>query len=702
MLGLFFEGRASYAYTTEDAIDRQVLRDNLAHRSSARLLRDGKVTDEVTEALIFFASPLFEELWSAEHGAGEPNRPLSPDAESAFRVMWRNLRQTELEYDHLATEALLNGGGAQYVFTMMRGRRDTVGHAVDRVRYFYERLYSFRKLQGIEVRLRNKLSEQLLDGGPTEHPPVAILRKAHFDIVTEDNRSGSIISDLTVEAGRDGVRVLPMNLMNNRSLSSWAWESKDKQLQVVRVIDEDGSELPFSHRYHEILVQLPVALHRGETRQLRFETEGEVFTSFLAHPTRLSGFPVGSADDYFDLFIEPWHPEPFGWSKEPFTSTLRIRTRKPYRPVVTGTVTAFREEGKFYELEATATQEPGQLAIFAGKYKTKEQRFDDRIIRVHAYAMANDRALGTLLGLSHYFLDYFEHILGPYPFEELDIVEVPYWGFGIAPAGMVLLTSEAYNPQEGFLSRLFSRGINSRLAHEIAHQWFGHQVNSASQRDNWLTESFAEYLSGLAMAVSGADEHKVAGFKRMHEEWWREAKFAKDAGPITAANMLSGDLAFRMRYGLLYNRGPLVLHMLRTYIGDDAFFAVLREFLKRANNGMVTTEDFEATASDVLGSDLTWFFDQWIRQGGIPVLHVEHRVETNDAGEPVLVGRVEQEPDGPFKKLYLPLILEYKGGEKEVKLLFLDQPTQEFRIALTRTPKKVLVDPAHNNLVIYR
>ena len=63
---------------------------------------------------------------------------------------------------------------------------------------------------------------------------------------------------------------------------------------------------------------------------------------------------------------------------------------------------------------------------------------------------------------------YYEEFLGPYPFAELEIVEVPHFGFGIAPSGIVLLTTDAYKPHTSFLAAYFSRGVNSRAFRPVS------------------------------------------------------------------------------------------------------------------------------------------------------------------------------------------------------------------------------------------
>jgi aminopeptidase N len=262
--------------------------------------------------------------------------------------------------------------------------------------------------------------------------------------------------------------------------------------------------------------------------------------------------------------------------------------------------------------------------------------------------------------------------------------------------------SDASSRSGGADSWGISRGVNSRLAHEIAHQWFPHQAMPATARDTWLSESFAEYLSGLAMSMAQTEGRDMEGYRQQFAGWQFEAKACKDVGSLETATMLGGSSGYREYACLVYNRGPLVLHMLHTLVGNEKFFAILKRFLERGKAGPVTSEDLRQAAEAVLQADMAWFFDQWVRQGGIPEITVEYRVSAGPDDTFVLSGRVAQ-ADGPsFKKIHIPFVLEMGGDRRDLRLLFQDQPVKEFRFDLPGKPKKVSIDPAQNNLAVYR
>ncbi len=734
-LGFFFAGAGRYFYKSEDPADRRLIAENVGRETQAAIYYNYTISDTFEHLVVFFAAPRFEELWGGASSMVGPavaaTVTLSGGQRSDFERIWKRVQEGYLQYDHFAATARLNGLPRQYIYAEFEGGRETAGYSYDAIDEFEEQLFLFRKVQGYDFRWQRPLSHQLIEGGRTMHPADLTLRDIRIEVSTEDNHSATINSDLTLASGTDGIRIARLDLLNNRDPDHRNWASTKNQLVLRRVVDDSGRPLPFSHRYYEVLVQLPKPLARGQEQRLRFETQGDVLTDW--HGRR--------NDNFFDLAFDAWYPRPRVSASAGFTSSLKIRTRAPYRPLASGQVVALREGGGFFELETRTPATADGPVVFAGKYKTREESVEDVTIRSNAYADAVEEVQEKMPRIAAQFLRFYQQSLGPYPLGKLDIIEIPeflqevgdpfhyfgigWGGFGVAPPGLVLMSSDAYNPYKiaatmttyrdrsntytdpqearsgGQGSWNISRGVNARLAHEIAHQWFPHQAMPATLRDVWLSESFAEYLSGLAMGAVQPDARQAEGFPQRFAAWQFETKACKDVGSLEMAAMLSGQGARREYECLVYNRGPLVLHMLRSLAGNDGFFAILRKFLERGKTGPVTTDDFRRATEAVLQVDMGWFFNQWVRQGGIPEIRLKYAVERRGA-QYVLAGRAEQ-ADGPaFKKIHIPFVLEMDGGRRDLRLLFQDQPVKEFSFDLPGKPKQVTVDPAQNNLAIYR
>ena len=223
----------------------------------------------------------------------------------------------------------------------------------------------------------------------------------------------------------------------------------------------------------------------------------------------------------------------------------------------------------------------------------------------------------------------------PYPFRELDILEINDWGFGVAPAGVIYITKEAFNnattaratagdEDEAFLNAATSRGINERFAHEVAHGFFPHIVQLASNQDGWLSESIADYVS--ATCIQRTSPNAKEGQRRFDlalREWKNGAGTLKPGASIFLASELAfEDVADGMdRQNLLYAKGPLVLHAIRREFarmkggaeqGDPHFFSFLRALVRNFTFKPIETRMLPAILRQMTETDWQPFFEKYV------------------------------------------------------------------------------------------
>lgn len=693
-IGFVVDGEGKFIYRVTDPQDLRVFAANARANAGTLSVGDDRLVGDLRQILVLHARPVFKSLVSEVDARDDvPDR-----ARSFFDSAMKNLALAEVSFDHVIPEARLNGGALDFVRVEIEGAKTKIGYEYDALRSNGERLFSYYSPPGFNRRYEMGISFQGRGGG---EPASAGFSIDHVSakVSTEDNRSGRIDSTLTVTGARPGLRGLAFNLINNRDPKTETWESERNQLVVERVVDEKGQSLSFSHRYHEIVVDLGRELTQGEPAKLTFETRGEIF----------SGIGGYRDDNYLNLSQFSWFPTALYPSQSAFTFDIVVRTKKPYRPVASGDDISLVEEGDHFVLTAASKTKSWQLAIFAGKYKTKTARAGHVEVRSHAYGLVDDKLNEQVAQVAASLLMIYQGILGPYPWTELDIVEVPtFEPFGISSPGLVLLTSSTFKPQDGWVAEKgTSEGRTALLAHEIAHQWFGFRAWPLDPiSDNWITESFAEYMSGLAMGVvvqqSGVNKAQILDFKEMLARWRGQALFAVGKGTVAGANLLDSSLGDEYRFYLLYGRGPLVLHMLRTLIGEKGFMVALHRFLDEANYGAISARRFEEIISETVGQDMTWFFDQWIRGDGIPEIRVEHEIIPGSGRGVLLRGKVRQKAGPDFKKIHVPLILQDADGKLSVKLVLQEKPEQPFSFELPSAPKRILVDPSNNNLASYK
>jgi peptidase M1-like protein len=687
-LGFYFEGNGGWGYTADDSADRATLTTNIERTAKTLRLSGTRVNDTFQRLLVLFTQPTWNEVWEAAAGAG--GTPIPGNGAKSASEMLTGASSSYPEFDFRLAQARLNGTG-RWVYVEAAGGLERVGYVFDDVRDGFERLFNFRKVVDFKVRFTQTLSMQRIPGWDAARQEWLLLKRADVSVETPDNKRGTIVSTLGVHVKGSGLRVIPLDLANSLDPDSASWNSPKNSLDVGRVVDDMDHELQFAHKYGELLVEIARTTAKESDLEFRVESAGDVFLDIQGRHN----------DSYFILQQNGWLPEPASWRGSRYTYNIKVRTKKPWRPVISGRETLLMNDGDAVVAESKSEHPSHILAVLGGKYVTKGETIDGRSIRVHAYAMARKNVIENMPKLAGVLVKFYSSLLGPMPAEELDIVEVPEYGFGISPSGVVLITTEAYEPHHDDLANYLVRGINARLAHEIAHQWFGHKEMDADPSEQWLSESFAEYFSGLAMGALAGDDKAIYGFPQMLAEWRADAKICSDAAPIATANYLGGERGFPERRCLLYARGPLVLHMLRTMIGNDRFAAATKKYLDKADMGPATTADFARAVSETVGTDMSWFFEQWVRGTGIPQVGVEQHLDRGQDGQYRLWGTMRQAGGPSFKKLIVPLVVDL-GGRTEVHPVFVEHPETKFEFVLAEHPKSVKVDPFGNNIATYK
>jgi Peptidase family M1 domain len=220
------------------------------------------------------------------------------------------------------------------------------------------------------------------------------------------------------------------------------------------------------------------------------------------------------------------------------------------------------------------------------------------------------------------------------------------------------------------------------IAHELAHQWFGQAVGWSNYHEQWLSEGFAQYFAAL-YAQHQRGDGVFAGVMRHMRRW---AMRESDQGPVYLGYRLghikSDGRVFR---ALVYNKGAVVLHMLRRLVGDDAFFRGVRHFYSASRFRKVGTDDLRKAFEAEAGRPLDRFFDQWIYGSTLPRLKVQYRVEGAE-----LAVHVDQ--IGDVFEVPVTLTLQYTGGRKtDVVVAVRDQSTDQ-RIPLDTTLQSVAIN----------
>jgi aminopeptidase N len=223
----------------------------------------------------------------------------------------------------------------------------------------------------------------------------------------------------------------------------------------------------------------------------------------------------------------------------------------------------------------------------------------------------------------------------------------------------------------------------STIAHELFHQWFGDYVTTESWSNLTLNESFANYSQVL----------------------WKEYKYGKDAGLEENYNEMSGYLTsgseskdlVRFHYenredmfdAVSYNKGGRILHMMRHFIGDSAFFKALNLYLTTNKFKSAEAHQLRLAFEEVSGRDLNWFFNQWYFGHGHPVTDISYVYD--DASKTVKVIIKQLQPGGNIFKLPIDIDI-YEGDKKTRNTVWANNAIDTFTFKYTQKPSLVNVD----------
>ena len=288
-----------------------------------------------------------------------------------------------------------------------------------------------------------------------------------------------------------------------------------------------------------------------------------------------------------------------------------------------------------------------------------------------------------IFGKTPEMLDYFSKVLNyPYPWPKYAQIVVRDFVSG----AMENTTASVF--MEDLLvtdKELLDYRWDDIIAHELFHHWFGNLVTCESWSNLALNEAFATYGEYLWYAYKYGEEEAAYHQWESLQTYLEEAK-EKKADLIRFTYEDQEDMFDHHSY----DKGALVLHMLRNYVGDEAFFKSLELYLKEHAFGTAEIHDLRMSFEKVAGEDLNWFFNQWFFASGHPQLEINHYQKGN-----VLTVEVKQNQDLSQTPVFsLPVMLgiwvdEEKAWEYPIEI---NASFEKFEFEIEDTVQLVLFD----------
>ncbi len=289
-----------------------------------------------------------------------------------------------------------------------------------------------------------------------------------------------------------------------------------------------------------------------------------------------------------------------------------------------------------------------------------------------------------IFGLTSEMIDCFSKLLGvDYPWEKYaQVVVYDYVSGAMENTTAVIHGTNMLQDSSDYVDGNYE----DYISHELFHHWFGDLVTCESWSNVTLNESFANYAEYI----------------------WREYKYGRDDADHLNQNdqaiyflvTKSDDPALvRFDYDdredvydvISYNKGGRILHMLRKYVGDEAFFASLKLYLETHIFGSAEVHDLRLAFEKVTGEDLNWFFNEWFFKEGHPVIEISY--DWNDSTKTQTV-TVEQKQDFEKNPLYrIPLRADvYHDGIVEHKKIVVERAKEIFEWKYEAKPDLINMD----------
>ncbi|MFN7967292.1 MAG: M1 family aminopeptidase [Acidobacteriota bacterium] len=398
-------------------------------------------------------------------------------------------------------------------------------------------------------------------------------------------------------------------------------------LRLSSLRDPSGSLIPFRQFLSSAWAYLPTPIAAGAELTLKAEFAGTLFEK-----TRSKEFRTGQT-----LL---WHPHVDAGTADRVEMEITVRFSPPIDVRVGGKrVGQGGEGGQKWVKHVSPGVAPG-IFVEVGQFEDVTDTNGEHAITV-SFSKQNQRWMSKekrdlFVAEARQILEWMEREVGPYPYGQLSIVIVDQ-DFGQSLPGTVIFPDVVLASGDLTLRyQVFDWRV--MLAHEVAHQWWGNRVIWASQRDAWLSEAMAEYLSQLYGRRSLLKKHE-GDYVSATKNWRRELEApsgwgrpVESVGPIVLSDRLNSSNCRGCYDSIVYRKGALALESLGQYIGEDRFLKMLQEIVKRSRGVALSGKTFLSMIAKLADTDVRWFERRYLEGTGFPLVSYTYRVEPASSG----------------------------------------------------------------------
>jgi hypothetical protein len=695
-------------------------------RSLKLLTKENEFSERFSQMVLRFTDSTYDEIKKAGSAGGSCDAGALKESQHTTRHKLKNNLEIRLLEDVLSSEP----GG--YFIAFIHGKK-----------YDGQELYEIDPHDGSDqvhflTYDENKEGEWASFPMAGEHKKGVVGRPViveHQQLEATLEKSGNLIgkAKTQITTDRNGVKVVQFDLYPT--------------LRVRSVKGEDGQTLPFiqedKNEDADYAVILPKPLSAGDHFTVETEYEGKG-----AVTNRGGGnyYLEGRARD-------SWYPGNPGSSLGEYALyDMTFRIPKGMQIAATG-VRVSDNNDRGQNVTVWKSEAPQTVAGFSfGKFKMEEAKLDKPEYLVQSYANVESpdwvadlkHATSTdelpRLGQSHtsefmlgsmstvdlnkkalaegelavqLYTDYF----GPSLFKHMQLTQQTACDYGQSWPELVWIplcyyfdTTVRHQLGMDWGDRGYWKVVTP---HEVAHQWWGHTVGFNSERDQWISEGFADMSASLYLSMIEKNPKKFLTFWNDERDLLLERDplgfRAIDAGPLTMGYRTSNSrTGFDTARRLIYPKGAYVLHMIRMLMrdprtGDKQFKEMMQDFVRTYSGKAATTEDFKAMVEkhiteemDLEGNHkMDWFFNEYVYGTQLPTYKLDSSFDIGPDGDVVFSFKAAQSGVDEHFRMAVPLYLELTDGNivmlGRVRLLGSTSVEQKLPIRGLKTkPKRAL------------
>ncbi len=275
-------------------------------------------------------------------------------------------------------------------------------------------------------------------------------------------------------------------------------------------------------------------------------------------------------------------------------------------------------------------------------------------------------------------VSFFSDRFGHYPFEKYGMAEVEPFYYG----GMEHQTMTTFNSHWIQGNRTYESGF----VHELSHMWWGDAVTLNDWPAIWLNEGFAVYSEALFIEHEYGRDAFQKKMDHAKKNYFSQVNFRD----FPIYDPPAGEL---FNWGIIYNKGAWVLHMLRHVVGDENFWEILKSYYTTYRYSNASMPEFKSVCESVSGMNLYWFFDEWIYNKGYPNLQYSwsSRFLSDNKYEITLI--IDQvQVNAPLFQMPLDVRIDECGISEDTSV-WINEYSQSFVFLTTDEPDSILLDP---------